>query len=78
MTIEMDDNRWCAYALEHNLPLPNFKSSSASSTKSDETKFTFRSSKDYRNEPLSTIKDQKSNSSTQETNDDVIEEHSET
>ena len=58
MTLEMDDNRWYAYAMEHNLPLPNFQGS-ASSTKSDD-KFTFKTR--GMPEPLSSIKDPKSES----------------
>ncbi|KAI3475412.1 hypothetical protein L1887_63223 [Cichorium endivia] len=60
MTLEMDDNRWYAYAMEHNLPLPNFQNSSASSSKADD-KFTYKTR--GTSEPLSSIKDQKSESS---------------
>ena len=80
LTLEMDDNRWISYALEHNLTLPSFRNSSASSTKSDESKFTFKTSRDYRaaTEPLATINDQKSNlSTTLESTTETIEEHPE-
>lgn len=68
MTLEIDDGRWQNYASSNNLPLPSFKSS-------PEEKSMFKMNRDYRNasrsEPLSTIKDEKSNSNT------TIEEHPE-
>lgn len=69
----MDDNRWMAYAMEHNLPLPNFQNS-ASSSKSED-KFTFKTR--GMPEPLTAIKDQKLDSGSTGAASGTIEEHPE-
>lgn len=73
----MDDGRWYAYAQDKELPLPNIRNSTPAGKQQEEQKFTFKTSAGRSSEPLSTIKDEKSNSSIAESTSDVIEEHPE-